>query len=635
MALLKCPDCGKMVSERASVCPECGCPKEYFNELEESINANLSEEKDVDLTEENDEELEDPVLEQFSVLGTAIFYFKFTENYINIAKLHSNVVYNMENEVKKIYSAGKDIDVVWDEIVPMVQCVIDKLVKENVGILYNADIIISEKEFKNKYTLIFFNYLKELEEEYNAIIHKSNQIREAREYERAGRGHWEGGGFGVRGAIKGAITAGAFNMVADAGRAIGDSVVDGRDEAALKNQKVRLYNDKRFYQMIIERMRLCLHRVDIGMAEELASRRLIEPFDMDYLSARKKIVFALNYEKDKERLAKKAFEILRNYPFEMECYLIILEEISNMPDEVDELIRFIKFWNLESYFSVLISETEQRKLIMEYIHKNIWCQKIDFNDYSPDTYKSLKRVRKDFDELIGKNKYVTQVPFCNDMKNFFSRCMNEASCMNSLCILDGVNDNTSIEDIVFKIHAEKVFMPEFMKGIWVKGDEQNIPEEKIKKKWKIELNDTIYMYQNSAIFGTAFGGAGFFLTNSLVCDLKSKTSISLNQIKKINLDESRQGIDISDGTNKVFIDLKDERKATRYFLLTFFNEMIMRGGIFSAEQKHTIMLEQGTRSIEAAKEVKMIYCPYCGNKIMSKAKFCNFCGQSNSYRKEK
>lgn len=38
MALLKCPDCGKMVSERVTSCPDCGCPREYFeSEKKEEI----------------------------------------------------------------------------------------------------------------------------------------------------------------------------------------------------------------------------------------------------------------------------------------------------------------------------------------------------------------------------------------------------------------------------------------------------------------------------------------------------------------------------------------------------------------------------------------------------------------------
>ena len=31
MPLIQCVDCGKMISDKASACPNCGCPAEYFD----------------------------------------------------------------------------------------------------------------------------------------------------------------------------------------------------------------------------------------------------------------------------------------------------------------------------------------------------------------------------------------------------------------------------------------------------------------------------------------------------------------------------------------------------------------------------------------------------------------------------
>lgn len=45
MALVKCPDCGKMVSPRAEKCPECGCPAKYFNMPYEKPIEALSKDK--------------------------------------------------------------------------------------------------------------------------------------------------------------------------------------------------------------------------------------------------------------------------------------------------------------------------------------------------------------------------------------------------------------------------------------------------------------------------------------------------------------------------------------------------------------------------------------------------------------
>ena len=37
MALIKCKNCGRMMSDRADFCPHCGCPKEFSAKEETSI----------------------------------------------------------------------------------------------------------------------------------------------------------------------------------------------------------------------------------------------------------------------------------------------------------------------------------------------------------------------------------------------------------------------------------------------------------------------------------------------------------------------------------------------------------------------------------------------------------------------
>jgi len=59
----------------------------------------------------------------------------------------------------------------------------------------------------------------------------AQKIHASRAAERSSRSHWEGGGFGLKGALKGAFTAGALNMATSAIRGIGDSITDSRDKA--------------------------------------------------------------------------------------------------------------------------------------------------------------------------------------------------------------------------------------------------------------------------------------------------------------------------------------------------------------------------------------------------------------------
>lgn len=52
MAIIKCPECGKDVSDKATVCPNCGCPQE---ELKKSVKIEKEEKNVEEITNKNDE----------------------------------------------------------------------------------------------------------------------------------------------------------------------------------------------------------------------------------------------------------------------------------------------------------------------------------------------------------------------------------------------------------------------------------------------------------------------------------------------------------------------------------------------------------------------------------------------------
>lgn len=38
MALIKCPECGKEISDKAAACPNCGCPASEFNKNQQEFS---------------------------------------------------------------------------------------------------------------------------------------------------------------------------------------------------------------------------------------------------------------------------------------------------------------------------------------------------------------------------------------------------------------------------------------------------------------------------------------------------------------------------------------------------------------------------------------------------------------------
>lgn len=115
MPLLKCPDCGNLVSGRAAVCIRCGCPREYFEEDDqievETVPANKdnadermpgSESKNAGNNDNGVAEQRE-VLASFAVLGANITYYKDQELYIDAARRHRKVISAMEDSIKKSY----------------------------------------------------------------------------------------------------------------------------------------------------------------------------------------------------------------------------------------------------------------------------------------------------------------------------------------------------------------------------------------------------------------------------------------------------------------------------------------------------------------------------------------------------
>lgn len=116
------------------------------------------------------------------------------------------------------------------------------------------------------------------------------------------------------------------------------------------------------------------------------------------------------------------------------------------------------------------------------------------------------------------------------------------------------------------------------------------------------------------------------VTNSLICDLKSKKVIRFARLKQVLSDLEKYSITLSDAEGKIEINLKSERLATLNFMAAFL-EYLQKTDIEEVAKKKEAQTEK-------TPEKQEIFCPYCGKRILRTAKFCTFCGKSNNYGKE-
>lgn len=79
--------------------------------------------------------------------------------------------------------------------------------------------------------------LKPIQERVKAVSDFKNELSFQRQVQRSSRSRWQGGGFGISGAIKGAMMAGMMNAGTSIFRGIGDSFINANDTARVRRLK--------------------------------------------------------------------------------------------------------------------------------------------------------------------------------------------------------------------------------------------------------------------------------------------------------------------------------------------------------------------------------------------------------------
>lgn len=231
MPLVKCPDCEKMVSPRAKQCLFCGCPAKFFINGEISQNNNeekigkLNETEQIKAVSEPEVVSAKKVKFQFGRYSVSYpekgaAYAALFGTYLQTADMAYEQMLNLYKEAGSI---GKALESMPNEANKFIFGLIDK----GTEYLYSQGVYITQEEFFEKYdhiyTMDYDRYYSVTLEKYSEILDMKKEMAAYRETIKMSRGRWQGGGFGVKGAIKGAVTASALNMGSDFLHSFGDS----------------------------------------------------------------------------------------------------------------------------------------------------------------------------------------------------------------------------------------------------------------------------------------------------------------------------------------------------------------------------------------------------------------------------
>ncbi len=236
---------------------------------------------------------------------------------------------------KNIYKSCGDIQTALEEMAKFdVDCIL-KLSEFSCKTLFKHNIYdISSELFTNKYEDLYFSLVnnKNLEHVWNKIekiAELDEEFNNKLNIRKTNRGHWQGGGFGLSGAIKGAVTASALNAVGGIAHGISDSVRSAWNNSKIKKMEDELYKDPDTINCICLAIFENCSNVFFGLRDELIIHEIISPINFKVNEAFALSENALKYSDSKQELQTLLINSIFMSPYSIDLYTPLYKNFKN------------------------------------------------------------------------------------------------------------------------------------------------------------------------------------------------------------------------------------------------------------------------------------------------------------------
>lgn len=175
-------------------------------------------------------------------------------------------------EFEKIYYKCTSFDEAWSKYQKHTIEFLDSQCEKACGLLFEAGFVTVDIDaFVENYYYDYFDITPHIEPILTAlelISEYSEELEFIRNVKKLDRTQWMGGGFGVTGAITGALTASALNAVGGALHGVGDLLRKSSNNQKIKKMKQQLFEKPQICQLLCNSIVLCGDGVCFALAEE-------------------------------------------------------------------------------------------------------------------------------------------------------------------------------------------------------------------------------------------------------------------------------------------------------------------------------------------------------------------------------
>ncbi len=632
MALIKCPDCEKMISERAASCPYCGCPAEFF-----AVEKVKTSSKDKAALNDILRTLCGQI--EFKLAGHTISYLADTEFFANSFGTFTERSLRAMEAMNELYVKSGGIATALKNSAKLAQNITDEVIEDCMHILYTYNINFTKEQFVEKY---FYEYKMDYSEFFTPVVERFAKIKNQesdlklyREAQKANRGRWQGGGFGVSGAIKGAVKASVLNVGSDFIHFFGDSADKYIDNIEIRSKLQDLYKNPKTKEILCEGIKICVINAYWALITELIENNAIQMIEIDSTKAEALFTNTLKYTQNDEEKIKNIVQCIEYYPGEKKYYDEIMDEIIKC-DAGNDFEDFLNFWNLKFLYPNYMEEREEEERRKKEEKKQRLKEKeerLKFDIYFGKVIKEMEQL-----ETLGEKYGKFRGSLCTYMKennlkevptqsNYYSfirdfwvtvSLKNNEEVIKSLRSVEWIPlDCNAIEFMQYIAEDRKKLLTSLI-GCWMIGDNENkyiYPTEKIKDEIEKD-HETILLYYDTSFFKT--GKKGILITTHYIMDLKEKNKINLKDVTQIDLYEG--AIEIHDNeksilwSGEIFEDIAQ---------VLYVNAVLL---VYCVRYGNNARVWCDGMATPKPEKVSLKECPKCGFELESDMTYCPLCG---------
>lgn len=634
MPLTTCPDCLKQVSDRIETCPFCGCPAKYFSSLTE--NAVLS----IPIVENIKSIAEEKKKNYITfVFGTAqVQYPKNTEN---IAKLYGKYVSYADKYHKKYYelyaSAGSIYSVLTDlskNVINDIKLIVDEACKD----LYSFGIKITSSDFIEEYEINFQHEIVSLYDLYDDIKQEKKEILYKREVEKASRGRWQGGGFGMKGAIKGAVNAAVLNAGSGLIHSIGDGITKSGDDRYINNKLFEIYNSNKNRNDFAQGVYRCFDYILEGIKEEMSDADII---DIDIFGSYREVESnyetVVKYESNSENILDGMVQCFSCVPEMFRYYEPVIKELFELDSDIEA---FLQFWGLGDLYKKL--EQTYAEIIMEDIYNPFVINVADIGIEIQEILDEGEKCTVVVGKVIKGNVYAgTAIALLKE-----DYCAGISTVISSIC-----EEKEEVKTAkIGKVY--KFILP--IKQVSLFSTGMFLVDSNSLKKSEADLYAKFYIDEDVVIWGFDDYSMGhdedvifcFNLEDKYISYRGVDFSFAAPKVMEVYGQATKREFDSNNDVTLLYakdynwLTVLNALDVADFSLSYGFGKEYVIRFYFDANSK--MILVTYMKNVDTSKEFSVkencivnskiklqIECHKCGKVLKDDAKFCNYCGQPN------